>query len=227
MIKLSVIIPCFNQADTVIKIIKSLDSIPKIIEKEIILVDDGSSNDCKIFLRNRLVDKVTVLAFHKTRSGRIAVLRTGLSQATGEIILLLDFGTIYQSEDYLNLIKPIIDCNAEVVWVPYAYKTNSSPVGSYRTFLWNRFLTGFSNFLCNLNLSHFRAGGILFHKKFFCKVTIKDEKSILEPQLLSLMAESKSRIFEVNPHHKNLPASLSKKEAINAFYSMVKHNLFW
>ena len=225
--KLSVIIPFFNQSETIIKILKNLDSIPEKFQKEIILVDDGSTDDCKKFLNDYIREKISVLAIHKIRGGREAVLRTGLSQATGEIILLLDFGMIYHAEDYSKLIKPIIELNADLVWVPYSYKTNSLPISSFWIFLWNRFLTLVTNFFCNLNITHFRAGGILFNRKFFKRISFCKDRGLLEPQLLARIAESKSRIFEVIPMKNKIAKPLSLKSNIDAFYSIIKYNLFF
>ena len=224
--KLSIIIPCFNQRNVITKTLKSLDNIPKRFDKEIILVDDGSRDDFRKFLRDHIRNKVNTLALHKSKGGRTAALRTGLSQATGEIILLLDFGVNYQPEDYLTFLKPILELNADIVWVPYAYNTNSLPVSSFWIFFWNRFLTLYSNFFSNINLTHFRAGGILFRKKFFSKIVINEDRGFLEPQLLALFVEAKSQIYEINTQHNHLAKSLSFKESIYTFYSILKYHLF-
>ena len=224
--KLSIIIPCFNQRNVIVETLKSLNNIPEKIDKEIILVDDRSRDDFREFLRDHISNKVNILALHKSKGGRAAALRTGLSQATGEIILLLDFGVNYQPEDYLTFLKPILELNADIVWVPYSYKTNSLPVGSFWIFFWNRFLTVYSNFFNNINLTHFRAGGILFNKKFFNRIVINQDRGLLEPQLLSLFVEAKSQIYEINIQHNHLAKSLSFREYIYTFYSILKYHLF-
>lgn len=225
-IKLSVVVPVFNEVKTVEKI---LDRIQKIkINKEIIVVDDCSSDGT----RDRLLAYAQKnpglrVVLHEVNKGKGAALRTGFSHATGDIIIIQDADLEYNPMEYYRLIVPILDGRADVVY-------GSRFIGeTHRVlFFWhyvaNKILTTLSNMFTNLNLTDMETCYKVFKRDVLDGMTLKSDRFGFEPEFTAKIAKKKLRIYEMPISYSGRDYSQGKKigwkDAINAFWCIVRFN---
>lgn len=196
--KLSVIIPCFNEKDTIEKIIaKVLDVDLKGIKKEIIVIDDASKDGTVQILKTKIESKVSKVIYKEKNSGKGAAIRTGIKNATGDYFIFQDADLEYNPEEYIRLLKPILDGYADVVY-------GSRFIGSYphRVFFYwhskgNRFLTEFSNMFTGLNLTDIETCYKLFRREIINKIKIEENRFGIEPEITAKIARMKCKIYEV------------------------------
>ncbi len=177
-LKLTVIIPVFNEARTILKVIERVKKVP--IEKEVIVVDDASTDGTRELLE-RNGEEVKVL-FHETNQGKGAAIRTGLAHVTGELVIIQDADLEYDPSEYLRLMAPILDGKADVV---YGSRFMGGP---HRVlFFWhavgNRIITTLSNMLTDLNLSDMETGYKIFKTEVLRKITIESKRFGFEPEI--------------------------------------------
>ena len=192
--KLSVIIPVYNERETIHDIIEAVSATPH--RKEIIVVDDGSTDGTDDKLGSMQQDGLKVFT-HTKNLGKGAALQTGFSHAAGDIILIQDADLEYDPEEYPVLLKPILDGKADVV-----YGSRFAGQGAHRVlYFWhsvgNRFLTLLSNLFTNLNLSDMETCYKVFTKEALAGVVIKEKRFGFEPEITAKMAKKKLRIYEV------------------------------
>ena len=149
--KLSIIIPCFNEVRTIDKLLKAVKSSP-ISEKEIIIVNDGSNDGTTEFL-NSIKDSEIVIIHHKQNQGKGAALKTGFAKASGEICIVQDADLEYDPQEYPILIKPILEDKADVVFGSRFQSGRPHRVVYFWHSLGNGFLTLLSNICTDLNLT--------------------------------------------------------------------------
>jgi len=196
--KLSVIIPCFNEKDTIEKIIaKVLDVDLKGIKKEIIVIDDASKDGTVQILKTKIESKVSKVIYKEKNSGKGAAIRTGIENATGDYFIFQDADLEYNPEEYTRLLKLILDGHADVVY-------GSRFIGSYPhrvLFYWhskgNRFLTEFSNMFTDLNLTDIETCYKLFRREIINKIKIEENRFGIEPEITAKIARMKCKIYEV------------------------------
>ena len=148
---ISIIIPTYNEKDTLVEII-NLVNADKNLEKEIIVVDDFSIDGTRELIKNDITNKVSKVIYHESNLGKGAAIRSGLSASTGEIIIIQDADLEYNPSDYPTLLKPIIDGKADVVYGS-RFQGGTHRVLYYWHSLGNKFLTALSNMCTNLNLT--------------------------------------------------------------------------
>ena len=230
--KLTIIIPCFNENKFIETIIDSVNSQP-FPDKQIIVVDDGSTDGTKNKLK-RLKDlgKINNLICHEINQGKGASIRSAIREAKGEIIIIQDADLEYSPKDYSRLIKPITNGYADVV---YGSRFLGGGEDVHRTlYFWHRIansiLTFFANLLSNMNLTDMETGYKVFKKEALENITIQENRFGFEPEITIKLAKKKLRFFEVSisysarTYHEG--KKIVAKDGFRAFYCLVKYRLF-
>ncbi len=222
--KISIVIPVYNEEKTVQEMIAKVRQIP--FGKEIIVVDDGSTDKTAEILHS-LQEGSLILLRHEQNKGKGAALRTGFSRASGEIIIIQDADLEYNPEDYPALLRPILEGKADVV---YGSRFLGGP---HRVlFFWhyagNRFLTLLSNILSNLNLSDMETGYKVFKKEVLNQIKLKSNRFGFEPEFTIKIAKKKMRVYEVPISYYGRDYSEGKKitwkDGLAAIYALFR---FW
>jgi len=223
---LSVIMPVFNEKDTVREILRRVRNTPH--EKEIIIVDDFSTDGTREILREVKGEDVRVL-FHEQNMGKGAAIRTAQSHVRGEIAIIQDADLEYDPADYDVLLQPILEGFADVV---YGSRFIGGP---HRVLLfWHRLgntlLTFFSNMLTNLDLTDMETGYKAIRSEVFKKIRIKSNRFGIEPELTAKLARMKVRIFETSISYRGRSYSEGKKitwrDGIAAFCHILRYRFF-
>ncbi|MCP4138568.1 MAG: glycosyltransferase family 2 protein, partial [bacterium] len=179
--KLSVIIPIFNEADTVEQIIRLVQAVP--IDKQLILVDDYSTDGTREILQNIAdADNIQVL-FHEKNYGKGAALRTGINNAKGDMVIIQDADLEYDPDEYPKLIKPIVDGKADVVYGSRFAGGESHRVLYFWHYIGNKFLTLLSNCFTNLNLTDMETCYKVFRREIIQNITIEESRFGFEPEI--------------------------------------------
>jgi glycosyltransferase involved in cell wall biosynthesis len=191
--KLSVVIPVYNEVETIREILKRVAAVP--LEKEVIVVDDGSTDGTRDILRGDPGPGVMVL-MHDANRGKGAALRTGFQKVTGDIVLVQDADLEYDPAEYPRLVKPIIEGRADVV-----YGSRFGGETHRVLFFWhqvgNRFLTTLSNMFTNLNLSDMETCYKVFRADLLPRLSFRSNRFGFEPEFTAKVAKLGCRIYEV------------------------------
>lgn len=225
MRRISVIIPVYNEAKTIQEIIKRVKEVP--FDKEIIVVDDGSDDGTSEILKENC-EGIKILT-HPKNMGKGASIRTAIPYATGDIVIIQDADLEYNPSEYGNLIKPILDGMADVV---YGSRFLGGPhrVLFFWHFLGNKILTTLSNILTDLNLSDMETGYKVFRSEILKKIKIESDRFGFEPEITAKIAKMRCRIYEVPISYWGRDYSEGKKikwkDGLAAIYWIIKFNLF-
>ena len=223
--KLTVIIPVFNEAGTILKLLERVKQVP--IEKEVIVVDDASTDGTRDLLQEE--GKGVNLLFHETNRGKGAAIRTALSHVTGDLVVIQDADLEYDPSEYLHLMAPILEGKADVV---YGSRFLGGP---HRVlFFWhavgNRIITTLSNMMTDLNLSDMETGYKIFKTEVLRKITIESNRFGFEPEMTAKIARLGCRIYEIPISYWGRDYSEGKKinwkDGVAALYWILKYNIF-
>jgi glycosyltransferase involved in cell wall biosynthesis len=226
--KLSVIIPVYNEKNTIEEIIHRVLNVEIGLEKEIIVVDDGSQDGTREILEGLNHPNIKVY-FHSKNQGKGAALQTGFSKADGDIILIQDADLEYDPREYPILLGPILDGRADAV---YGSRFLGGPhrVLFFWHYIGNRFLTTFSNMLSNLNLTDMETCYKAFKKETLNKITIKSKRFGFEPEITTKLAKLKCKIYEVPISYSgrdyNEGKKIGWKDGIAAFFHIIRFKFF-
>jgi glycosyltransferase involved in cell wall biosynthesis len=224
--KLSIVIPVYNEVATIDEILKRVQSVP--YDKEIIVVDDASTDGSAEQLR-QISDQNTTVFFHERNSGKGAALRTGFGQVSGDIIIVQDADLEYDPSEYGRLIEPIVDGRADVV---YGSRFTGGPqrVLFFWHYVGNKFLTLLSNMLTNLNLSDMETCYKVFRSSLLEKIAIKSNRFGFEPEITAKFARLKCRIYEVPISYSGRNYEEGKKitwrDGMAALFHIIKFRFF-
>ena len=227
--KLSVIIPCYNEQATIKQIIDAVrnSSWPDI---ELIVVDDCSSDGKRDILQNELSDKLDQLVLQETNQGKVAAIRTGISPANGDVILIQDADLEYDPNEYDRLMQPIVDGKADVVYGSRFVSGSAHRVLYFWHRLGNGFLTFLSNMFTNLNLTDMETCYKAFRSEIISQIEIEENGFGMEPEITAKIAKLKCRIYEVGISYYGRTYQEGKKinwkDGFRAIYCIVKYNLF-
>ncbi len=226
--KLSVIIPVYNEKNTVLELLRRVEAVPLSLDKEIIVVDDFSTDGTREVLGGLGRPDIRVL-FHAKNMGKGAALRTGFSEATGDIVLIQDADLEYDPAEYPGLLAPILDGRADVV---YGSRFLGGP---HRVlFFWhsvgNRFLTALSNMVTNLNLTDMETCYKVFRGDVLRKLSLKSRRFGFEPEVTIKVAKLKCRIYEVPISYAGRNYSEGKKigwkDGLAALWHIMRYRFF-
>jgi glycosyltransferase involved in cell wall biosynthesis len=226
--KLSVVIPVFNEKDTIEEILRRVQAVDVGLEKEIIVVDDGSTDGTRDTLKSLGSPQVKIF-LHEKNTGKGGALRTGFAQAGGDIILIQDADLEYDPREYPKLLEPILDGRADVV---YGSRFLGGPhrVLFFWHYVANRFLTTFSNMLCNLNLTDMETCYKVFRREVAQKIDLKSKRFGCEPEITAKVAKQKCRVYEVPISYSGRDYAEGKKigwkDGLAALFHIIRFRFF-
>jgi glycosyltransferase involved in cell wall biosynthesis len=229
MKKLSVVIPVFNEAATLPIVIERVQLAPALgCEKEIIVVDDCSTDGSREFLQQAKIDGVKTV-FHDRNQGKGAALRTGFREATGDIVLVQDADFEYDPHDYPKLLRPIVEGRADVVLSSRFLGGDEHRVLYFWHAVGNRFLTLLSNMFTNLNLTDMESCYKAFTRSVTQRVSIEENRFGFEPEIVAKVAAAGCRIYEVGVSYAGRTYAEGKKitwkDGVRAVWCIVKYGL--
>lgn len=230
--KLSIIIPVYNEKNTILEILKRVEAVNVSLEKEIIIVDDCSTDGTRGILRQLEKSKRCKIIFKDKNSGKGAAMKDGYCVATGDIIMSQDADLEYDPDDYGKIFAPIIDGHADVVYGSRFLTGDARRVLFWWHFLGNIFLTILSNLLTGLTLTDMETGYKAFRKETLdsFKHKLESKRFGIEPEITARMAKGQWRIYEVGISYYGRTYEEGKKinwkDGIAAIWHVVKYNIF-
>lgn len=227
--KISIIIPCYNEVSTIETIIKKINEEKK-FHKEIIVVDDFSSDGTREILKNKLSGSIDHLILNEKNFGKGYSLRKGIEIASGSITLIQDADLEYDPSDYYKLIEPIQDGYADVVYGSRFIGTEQKRVLHYWHSLGNYFLTLLSNMLTNINLTDMEVCYKAFKTEIIKNIKLKENRFGFEPEVTAKISKRRLRIYEVGIKYFGRTYSegkkISWKDGFSAIRCIIYYNLF-
>jgi glycosyltransferase involved in cell wall biosynthesis len=227
-VKLSIVIPCYNERETIEAVIDAVRAAPG-GDKQIIVVDDCSSDGTSRVLEEVLKPRIDVLLRHPVNRGKGAALRTGIAAATGDIVIIQDADLEYDPNQYPMLVEPILQDKADVV-----YGSRFLGGGPHRVlYFWHRlgngFLTLLSNMFTNLNLSDMETCYKVFRREIVQRVSIEEDRFGFEPEITAKISRMDCRIYEVGISYYGRTYAEGKKigwrDGVRAIWCILKYNL--
>jgi len=226
--KLSIVIPVFNERDTIEELIRRVQNVEVGLEKEIIIVDDGSEDGTHQILENLNHPNIKIF-FHTINQGKGASLQTGFSKAAGDIVLIQDADLEYDPRDYPRLLEPILDGRADAVFGS-RFLGGPHRVLFFWHYIGNKLLTTLSNMLTNLNLSDMETCYKVFRKEIIDKITLKSKRFGFEPEITIKLSKMKCRIYEVPISYSGRDYSEGKKigwkDGVAAIFHIFRYKFF-
>ncbi|OGL44268.1 MAG: glycosyl transferase [Candidatus Schekmanbacteria bacterium RBG_16_38_11] len=223
--KISVVIPVYNEKATILDLIKKVESVN--LEKEIILVDDCSTDGTREILKS-LGDNKYKIFFQEKNSGKGAALRTGFDHVTGDIVIVQDADLEYDPNEYGRLIEPILHGKADVVFGS-RFLAGPHRVHLFWHYLGNKMLTTLSNIFTNLNLTDMETCYKVFKAEILKSLNLKSNRFGFEPEFTAKIAKRKYRIYEVPISYYGRDYSEGKKitwkDGIIAIWCIIRYRL--
>lgn len=227
--KLTIVIPCFNEKQTIRSIVDAVRSAPY-PQKEIIVVDDFSTDGTREILANELAGNIDRLVFHETNQGKGAALRSGILHATGDIVIIQDADLEYNPDEYPILIEPILSNRADVVFSSRFIGGNCHRVLYFWHRVGNGFLTLASNVFTNLNLTDMESCYKAFRREIIQSIRIEENRFGFEPEIVAKVSKLNCRIYEVGISYFGRTYEDGKKigwkDGVRALYCIIKYNIF-
>ncbi len=227
--KLSVIIPCYNEKKTIRDVVEAVRNYPY-AETEIIIVDDCSNDGTRELLQADIAPLVDRVLYHNVNRGKGAALRTGITAATGEIVIIQDADHEYDPKEYQMLVEPILRNEADVVFGSRFMGGRPHRVLYFWHRVGNGFLTFLSNMFTNLNLTDMETGYKVFRREIIQKITIEESRFGFEPEITAKVSKSGCRVYEVGISYYGRTYEEGKKinwkDGLWAIWCIIKYNVF-
>lgn len=227
--KLSVIIPCYNESRTVGTLLEAVRQAEP-ANKEIIVVDDGSSDGTRDLLEKDFRNLIDQLILLPQNGGKGLAVRTGLKAATGDIVVIQDADLEYDPREYSRLMAPILAQKAQVVFGSRFMGGDAHRVLYFWHYVGNRFLTLLSNMLTNLNLTDMETCFKMFRREVVEKLELKENRFGIEPEITAKVARLKVPVYEVGISYSGRTYEEGKKigwkDGCRAIWAILKYNLF-
>ena len=231
LFKLSIVIPCYNEKNTIENILKKINQSLnnyKILNYEIIIVDDCSNDGTTKLLKNLTFDENRQIYFHDNNLGKGAAIQTALKYITGDITLIQDADLEYDPLDYNKLLIPFLEANADIV-----YGSRFLGGGKYVRihFFWhylaNKILTFICNLFINLNLTDMETGYKVFKTSVLKSISLKEKSFSFEPEVTIKLAKKKYKFFEVPVTYNGRSYEEGKKIGLKDAFIALKTIIFY
>jgi glycosyltransferase involved in cell wall biosynthesis len=227
--RISVVIPCFNEAKTIRMMVDRVRSAPG-PEREIFIVDDCSRDGTRDLLRTQIAPLVDRIIYHDVNRGKGAALRSGFAVATGDVVIPQDADLEYDPQEYPKLLQPIIDGKADVVFGSRFLGSDAHRVLYFWHMVGNKLLTLLSNMATNLNLTDMETCYKVFRREVLQKITIEENRFGFEPEITAKIARLGVRIYEVGISYSGRTYAEGKKigwrDGFRALWVILKYNFF-
>lgn len=228
--RVSVIIPCYNEKETIEKVVARVRS-SGVNLSQIVIIDDCSTDGTRDLLKELYEqDEQIDLLFHPENRGKGAALSTGFKAATGDIVLIQDADLEYDPAEYPRLLAPILNNRADAVFGSRFAGGEAHRVVYFWHMMGNRFLTLLSNMFTNLNLTDMETCYKVFRRELLEKIDIKENRFGFEPEITAKLARLRCRIFEVGISYNGRTYEEGKKigwrDGFRAIWAILKYNLF-
>ncbi len=227
---LSIVMPVYNEQDTLFEIVQRVLDSPVPLEREIVMVDD-CSKDGTHALYPKLPERfpgANIRVFkHPVNKGKGAALRTGFKEAKGDIVLIQDSDLEYDPKDYPKLLAPILDGRADVVYGSRFVGGEEHRVLYYWHYLGNKFLTMMSNMFTNLNLTDMETCYKVFKREVLANMNLKSDRFGIEPEMTAKVAKGRWRVYEVGISYSGRSYEEGKKitwkDGVRAIYCIIRY----
>jgi len=227
--KLSIIMPCYNEIHTVDAIVEMFRNVPY-PDKEIIIVDDYSSDGTRERLKNSIESTVDKVIYHDHNEGKGAALRSGIKAATGDIIIIQDTDLEYDPNEIPMVVQPILDGKADVVFGSRFMGGQPHRVVYFWHMVGNKILTTISNMFTNINLTDIETCYKAFRREILQTIEIEENRVGFATEITIKMARKKVRIYEVGISYYGRTYEEGKKigwkDGFRAIYCILKYSLF-
>jgi glycosyltransferase involved in cell wall biosynthesis len=226
--KVSIVIPCYNEKNTIERIVEAVRTAP-LENREIIVIDDCSDDGTQAVLKQRVAETVDQIIYHPVNRGKGAALRSGFGAATGDIILVQDADLEYSPEDYPLLLEPLMSGKADAVFGSRFMGGRPHRVLFFWHMAGNKFLTLLSNMFTNLNLTDMETGYKAFKAPVIKSIQIEEDRFGVEPEIIAKLARTGCKIYEVGISYSGRTYAEGKKvnwkDGLRAIYAILKYNL--
>jgi glycosyltransferase involved in cell wall biosynthesis len=226
--KLSVIIPCYNEKEHLQKLISLVKWSP-VGHKEIILVDDGSTDGTTELIRSDLASKVDKVIYHPINMGKGASIQSALKHVTGDMLIIQDADLEYDPDEYPKLMAPIIDGKADVVYGSRFLGGGPHRVHMFWHYVGNRLLTVLSNMFTNLNLTDMETCYKLFRTEIIKGIDLKEKDFGIEPEITAKIARTRCRVYEIGISYYGRSYDEGKKidwrDGLKAIFIILKYGI--
>lgn len=226
--KLSIIIPCYNEKESIREIVDRVVAA-SVNETEIIIVDDFSTDGTREILRNEIFKVVDKIIYHEKNEGKGAALRTGFKVATGDVVIIQDADLEYDPKEYLIVVEPIFKGEADVVFGSRFAKGSNYPNAYWQNILANRFLTSLSNLFTGLKITDMETCYKAFRRDIIQTIEIEEDRFGFEPEITAKVSKMNIRVAEVPisyyPRSINEGKKIGYKDGLRAIYCIFKYGI--
>jgi len=225
-VKLSVVIPCYNEKETIVELVNAVLASPY-QDKEIIIIDDHSTDGTQEILKAEIEDRVSRVIYKDKNEGKGAALRSGFEAFTGDVVIIQDADLEYDPNEYQKVITPILNDKADVVYGSRFMGGEPHRVVYFWHRVGNGFLTLMSNFMTNLNLTDMETCYKAFKREVIKSIQLEENRFGFEPEITAKIARKKCRIYAVGISYYGRTYEEGKKigwkDGFRAIYCIIKY----